>query len=210
MSLKNEREVLKGLRCDADKSVELFSGPGQKELEKRVVRGFLKALGVVFLEQEIQVGGAEPIDVCFRNARFQVTEVLDPKSRRNGEWKQVTERRHEANALEQLMEQYTPSRPMQPTEAIGLVQRAVTKKWRKYRSGCGDVDMLVSISLQNRHLCPTSPWAEVSDFRDQGWRSVSLLFVWHTAVLFSSATAPHFIRSAVGQTRQGPYDLFEP
>src|SRR3989338_6528208 len=96
MSSKSEKQVLDELRRDADESAVLFSGRGKKALEKRAVRGFLRALGVTFLEEELQPGQAEPIDVCFRDARFQVTERLDLCSRRNLEWRQVAERRRKA------------------------------------------------------------------------------------------------------------------
>lgn len=213
MSSKSEKGYLEDLCRDGEKSVTLFSSRGQKELEKCATRGFLRALGIAFLEEELHSGQAEPIDVCFRDARFQVTERLDLGRRRNLEVKEDAERRRNATSLEQLVEPFTPSRPMDPARALKLVLEAVTKKWERYRSSSEDVDVLVYINLQGRHLYPTSPWPDVTDFRDQGWRSVSVLFGCHAAVLFARTTAPDFLRSVVGQTRREwnqPDGMFDP
>ena len=213
MSSKSEKEVLKDLRRDAEESATLFSSRGQKELEKRATRGFLRALGIAFLKEELHSGQAEPVDVCFRDARFQITERLDLGRPRNLEWKEVAERRRNATFLEQLVEPYTPSRPMDPAQTLKLVLEAVTKKWERYRNSTEDVDVLVYINLQGRHLYPTSPWPDVTDFRDQGWRSASVLVGWHAVVLFARTTAPDFLRSVVGQTRREwnqPDGMFDP
>lgn len=213
MSSKSEKEVIDELRRDADESAVLFSGRGKKNLEKRAVRGFLRALGVTFLEEELRSGHAEPIDVCFRDGRFQVTERLDLGGRPNLEWRQIAERRRNAMSLQQLVEPYTPSRAMGPDTVAKLVLEEATRKWRRYRSGCEQVDVLVYINLQGRHLYPTSPWPDFADFRQQGWRSVSLLVDRSGTVLFARTTAPKFLRLAVRQTRQKwkwPEGLFDP
>jgi hypothetical protein len=193
--------------------IEASVASSQQEQEKRTTRGFLRALGIAFLEEELQCGREEPVDICFRDARFQITEKLDLARRRNLEWKEEAERRHIATSLGQLAEANPLSRPMEPRIAVKLVLEAVTKKWKRYRTSCEDLDALVYLNLKSRYLCPTSPWPEVTDFREQGWRSVSLLMDWNGAVLFARTTAPEFLRSAVGQTRRqwnlpdGMFDL---
>jgi Putative endonuclease, protein of unknown function (DUF1780) len=74
----SEREILEKLRRDAEEAEALFSNAGQHLQERTVLAGLLRALGVDFQEQEIVKCGPEPIDVWFRDARFQVTEILDP------------------------------------------------------------------------------------------------------------------------------------
>jgi len=216
MEFKNENEVLDELRRDADESVRLFSNQGQKELEKRVVRGFLRALGIDFLEEQLRYGQTEPIDICFLGARFQITERMDLGRRRNLEIKKVAERRQNARSLEDLLEPHISSRPLGPRLVSDLVLEETKRKWEKYRNGCRGVDMLVYINFKSYHLFPLSPWPDFTDFinfRKQGWRSVSVLMGWYATVLFTEMTAPDFLKSVVGQTRhewQQPDGMFDP
>ncbi|PRD43136.1 hypothetical protein C5748_13095 [Phyllobacterium phragmitis] len=83
----SEKEYLKRLSRDAEEAVELFSNEGQELQERTAVAGLLRVLGLDYREEEITKRGPEPIDAWFRDARFQVTEILDKDRPRNLEIK---------------------------------------------------------------------------------------------------------------------------
>ena len=57
-------------------SLAFFSNPEKLNREKWVVRRLLQALRVCFKEEEM-TEAQEPVDVAFRDAGFQVKELLD-------------------------------------------------------------------------------------------------------------------------------------
>ncbi len=200
-----ESEILNQLREDADDARRLFSNPGQALQERTAVAGLLRVLGVSFEEREIVKRGPEPIDAWFREARFQVTEVLDPERRRNGEWRKIAERRHETRSLNDLVEPgVISSSPASPDEVLGLVHEACLKKHAKCGVSCGGVDALVYVNLERRHLYPTGPWPDTTELEDMDWRSVSVIMEPYAAVLLARNDAPSFLRVVAGRTLHWP------
>ncbi|MDE0054164.1 MAG: DUF1780 domain-containing protein, partial [Gammaproteobacteria bacterium] len=84
-------------------SIRFFSGPNKFEREKWVVRQLLSALGVAHRESEI-IQGCEPADVSFRDARFQVKEIMQFND---------SERRLRMREYEQELERVKAATPSQ-------------------------------------------------------------------------------------------------
>jgi hypothetical protein len=95
----SENRILSHLRTDAARSAFLFSNAGQELQERTAVAGLLRTLRIDFKKNEIIKRGPEPVDVWFRDARFQVTEVLDQCRRRNQEIGQRSARIRKARRL---------------------------------------------------------------------------------------------------------------
>jgi Protein of unknown function (DUF1780). len=70
-------------------SLAFFSNKEKLSREKWVVRRLLRALHIDFAEEEM-AGAEEPVDVLFRDAKFQVKEILDEGRRRTDEFKAKT------------------------------------------------------------------------------------------------------------------------
>jgi hypothetical protein len=199
--MKSEREILNKLRDEAEEACQLFSNAGQPLQERTVVAGLLRVLGVSFDESELVKQGPEPIDVHFRDARFQVTELLDSGRPRNAEVRQIAERRKAAGSLQDLIEPgVISSRPAPPDEVFDFVRDACRKKHSKYGHSCQDVDLLVYVNLKERHLYPIEPWPNNADLGAMGWRSVSFIMEPYARVLLARADAPSFLRVAADQT----------
>lgn len=197
---KSEQDVLDELRRDAEDAQKLFSNRGQDTQERTVVAGLLRVLGVKFREEEIIKRGPEPIDVWFREARFQVTEILDEGRTRNRELKQRTERIKSATSLQDLVQPgIISSNPITPEELFTLVLDRCQEKAQRYGRASNTIDLLIYVNLHGRHLYPQGPLPDVSALASVGWRSVSVIMEKFAAILFTSRDAPEFLCERSGQ-----------
>lgn len=72
-------------------SLTFFSNKEKLNREKWVVRKLLRALRINFEETEL-MEAEEPVDVSFRDAGFQVKEIMDEGRRRTDEFKAALKR----------------------------------------------------------------------------------------------------------------------
>ena len=168
------------------------------EREKSVCRAFLRALGVTFTDHELIAPNQEPTDVAFRDARFQVRDLL--RGRQGGDlWKEKQKKFSEAQSLKDLVQPYVPPSPISLPSFVPEVVEALSNKAAKYGAGCKDIDALVYVDLDKVFLEPNSPVPNTVELQCQGWRSVSLLFSPYGVVLFASSKAPLFLRATSGK-----------
>jgi hypothetical protein len=197
---ESEKRILNRLRVDAARAASLFSNAGQELQERTAVAGLLRTLRIDFKKSDIVKRGPEPIDIWFRDARFQVTELLDRDRRRNSEVKERSVRISKARRLSDLIEPGTvTSDPITPRELTKIVSERATEKQRKYGNNCLDIDLLVYVNLHRRHLFPTAPFPKTTDELFDGWRSVSVIMERFAMVLWASPTAPQFIQKRTGK-----------
>lgn len=188
----------------SEKTRGLFSNAQKSEREKMVCRGFLRCIDVQFQAREILVGATEPVDISFRSAAFQITEVLDEGRRRNDELREREEKYRKARSVEDVMELQGPS--SEPLSFADMSSRVADRLNEKFCAlggprGCHGVDALVYVNLIGRHLWPAefdSKCAGLSRVRSQGWRSVSVLMLPYGVVFFGTDDAPEFLRDIQG------------
>jgi hypothetical protein len=169
------------------------------------VHGFLRVLGVEHADGEIIKCGPEPVDVWFRDARFQVTEIIYPPRARDLEIRQRAERARTARRLEELMEPGTiTSEPMGPQGVLELVVERAKVKADHYAGQCAGVDLLAYLNLRGRHLYPVDPFPRAPELEEMGWRSVSLIMERFGIVLAVGRSAPKFLRDRVGEGAEWP------
>lgn len=198
--MKLEQNVLDKLLGEAEEAQKLFSNRGQEAQERTVVAGLLRVLGVEFREEEIIKRGPEPIDVWFREARFQVTEILDEGRKRNRELKQRTERIKRATSLQDLVEPgIISSSQITPEELCTLALNRCQEKAQRYGSASSTIDLLIYVNLHGHHLYPQGPLPDTSALASIGWRSVSVIMEKFAAILFTSRDAPEFLCERSGQ-----------
>lgn len=150
----SDNAFLAKLREHADRARRLFSNPQKSERERMLVRAFLRCVGDTFEDGEIIASSKEPIDVRFRNADFQIMEVVGNK-RRGLEWRQRQDRYRDAQRVADVLEAYTPSQPLSFDDAAQLVADRLSAKAARYGTAtCASLDALVYIDLHNRHLWP--------------------------------------------------------
>ena len=198
-----ETDILTLLRGEAEDASSLFSNKGQALQERTAVAGFLRILSVNFRDDEIIKQGPEPIDVWFRDARFQVTEVLDVGRPRNLEIKNRSDRILDAKRLKDLVEPGTiSSAPMHPDELVSLASKRTQGKSRKYGGDGSGIDLLIYVNLQGRHLFPLGPFTGGDEAAFKGWRSVSVIMERFAVVLATAANAPAFLVQHQGKATQ--------
>src|SRR3972149_6060875 len=108
---KDEQEILGKLREHASETRRLLSPTEKPERERKVVRAFLRCIGIPFSDNEIRSGREEPIDIEFRTAKFQITEILGGW-RRGDDWRERERRYNGAKSLSDLLEPWTSSQPL--------------------------------------------------------------------------------------------------
>jgi Putative endonuclease, protein of unknown function (DUF1780) len=192
------------LRAHAAETVRYLSEPQKPERERAVCRAFLRCLGVTFGQDEIVAPAPEPVDVAFREARFQVRELMEPNRRRHDEWKTKLRRLEEARTLddvEGVRWNAAPAR-MSRGELMAAVSAALDAKARRYgREQCSALDALVYVNLtMTRVLDPHTAPGDTAGLVAQGWRSVSVTFVPYGMVAYAAREAPGLFRSATGRS----------
>lgn len=199
----NEREYLQQLADEAHDTVGMLSSHRKAERERRACAAFLRCLGVHFSPNELVTPESDPPDVVFRDARFEVMVVLDRGRKMHADWKKEASRRDSAQTLDDLVEPYHPTVPMSFEEAVCLVVAELGPKGSHYGPRtCSQLDALVYVDCQGRHLYPISEASLPRELRAQGWRSVCVLFPPYSYVLFALPEAPEFLRDLEGIAKQ--------
>lgn len=202
-------------RIDAAKEAHSFflkaGRPGKEKIEKEEwpVTYLLSHLQIAFDSSELVVEPEEPVDVAFRNARFQNKEILDKGRKRTDEYREAIRRAERAERPEDLHESYTPVKMC--VEQVGdrvVAEVAALNEEMKYApSECVRLDLLFYFNLQNVHVVGdvVSKKAMQSE-QLRKWRSVSVFSHDFAFVLFASESAPDFLRSAVGTIHRNRLD----
>jgi Putative endonuclease, protein of unknown function (DUF1780) len=190
-----------------------LSNAHKVQRERAVCRAFLRTVGLRFLDREIIAPCDEPVDVSFRDARFQICDHLAGR-RRCDEWKHRQTRWTKARSVQDTSEPVTWPKPMRRAELINAVADALQSKSKKYGlNGCSKIDALVYADITGtRFLMPRSVARDVSRLEQQGWRSVSVLFPPYGIVLLTRDLAPAFLHQLTGKARRAwrnPDGLFD-
>jgi len=211
-----ERKYLEELVRDSKETRRLFSNKLKPEREKMVCRAFLRCIGVDFAEAELCIGTHEPVDIRFRNAAFQITEVLNEGRRRGVEHQARETKYRNARAARDVMEPWSNPEPMKFPEIVTVTAKRLGKKFDKLgNQGCRGIDALVYINLVNlrsgvyRYLYPAefSQTYDLTKIRSQGWRSASVLMVPYATVLFATDAAPSFLQEYRERVLKAPDDI---
>ncbi len=201
--VSRESKYLLELQEHADETISFLSNEGRIERERSVCRAFLRCLGVEFEERELKEGEREPVDVSFRDTRFQVTEIHETGRKRSREWKDRQERLSGANSLDDVLEDWAPPKPMDYSELIDLASAQLTQsKAHKYpEAEKANLDILIYVCLSGRILDVRSKIPDSNILLNQGWRSVSALFPPFGVVLAANEQSPQYLQHALGKAR---------
>lgn len=192
----NDREILDHLLKSAWEDVEYFSNAKKEERERWVVSEFLSVLGVEHQEEELQsLEQKNKGDVRFRSALFQVKELPDPDLRRGKMYKDIYNSIKVATSLEEVslvgdIRDVPPIACMYELILEKAGQLAMSESYEMSKSG---LDLLIYVTRTRASLIqPHEIHCEA--FSNLGWRSVSCVNSKQAVVLFSSPSAPEFLR----------------
>jgi hypothetical protein len=137
----------------------------------------------------------DPPDVRFRDAHFEVKEIVDEGRRRHDEYKVSLERARAATSPQDLLEPATP-RDITYTDASALVLARVNALSRKYAPSTRRLlDLLFYIDLQDVYGYIPTALPSNEHWLPFGFRSVSLVMGRLSGVLSASDDAPEFLQS---------------
>lgn len=181
-------------------SVEFFSQKRKVEREVWIATEFLRNLHLRFKVEDVRSVKDEPPDVLFRNANFEVVELLDPGRKRHQEYKAQLKKARNATHPSELVTMFTPV----DIQIADLYEKCVAlaeTKAKKYapavRSG---LDLLVYANLTRIWDVIGKEFPDPKELRNQGWRSVSFVKGNRSACFMARKDAPPFIQKALGRT----------
>jgi len=173
---------------------------GKVAQEKAVVRALLRSLGISFIESALCASEVEPVDVTLGEARFQIKTSWDGY-RPQCSWKDMERRINAARSWSDLLEPVEPSEGIDQMTLISEVASQLQQLGSKYGKGRAKLDALLYINNMGRHPRVCAPLLDVSRLKDQGWRSVSVVFPPIGIVLVAEPAAPMFLHEMVGRVR---------
>lgn len=200
----SEKQYLESLVAAAKGSCDLFQNRNKTTREKMVARAFLRCLGIGFSEGELVVGPDEPVDISFRSARFQIREILGDRKRGQG-LRERLERFQKAKSIEDVTDPWRDSNPLSFTDVSRDIAKSLSAKASKYGvEACAKLDALVYINIPGRHLYPLTKKLDpkaAQELDQQGWRSVSMVFIPYSCVIVAKADCPAFLGKKTGRVR---------
>ena len=172
------------------RNVEYFSNANKKDREIRIVKFFLDILRVNHQEKELIPAKDEPPDVLFRDARFEIKEILPKNSRRDGECKESLGKAETAKTIKELWRDEEPQ-----SVTLNEIMVRIEENLQQLSTICPTVregtDLLLYVYLATFYKL--EPYNIPQNCKD--WRSVSICTNSKLAiVLFASQSAPDFIR----------------
>lgn len=189
---------LNNIRKGLNESVDFFASQDKFIREKRVVANFLTNLSIPFAETDL-IRGSDPPDVIFRDAQFEVKEILDKNRKRHAEYKKALVRANAATDPAELLEEYSP-KDISIQEVYELIHSvAADLATRKYLCGVrGQIDLLCYVNLEDVMDFIEIPFPDVTPLAALGYRSVSFLEGHRSCVLCAASSAPSFLHLPPG------------
>lgn len=188
--MEEERKIIEVVRRAREEALRFFSNDeeAQAERERWVVREFLSTFGIIFNDDElISPPQADEVDVAFRDARFQVKEIYDPRERRYAELKEDLRRAETATQLKDLYGE-VEARDNRYVDVLPLIEKFASDP--KYTPSRARTDLLCYVTRTDATI--QQP-AQVPPALQQ-WRSVSCLFGSKPMILATQADAPSFLK----------------
>lgn len=194
----NEREFLSQCIKDLEAIVAYYS-PGNKQVAERwVVSSFIENLRISHTESEIISPDDDPPDVVFRNARFEIKEILDPGRRRHDEYKAELERVKTVADPKDLPRMFTP-KDVSLSDIYRRCEESTLALESKYPVAVRSrLDLLFYVNLKHIFKVIEFPYPNTSCLEKTGWRSVSFVMGQRSCCFFAHSDAPDFIRQTVG------------
>lgn len=203
--LMTDEEFLEDRRSALQESVEYFSAEHKPEREQWVCIEFLTNLGLTFNEDEVLSSKEDPPDVLFRDAAFEIKEILDPGRKRHDEFKKSYQKALEATKPEDLLTEYTPI-DITPDQISILILKELERLQYRYAPDVkSNLDLLFYVNLTD-NLLKEGAMPSAQKFDTFGWRSISAIFGWGGLIFFANDISPDFIYSRVGTLTQKKFE----
>jgi hypothetical protein len=183
---------------DLEASVAYFAPGNKQESERFVAKSFVENLHISFKKDEIISPEDDPPDVIFRDANFEVKEILDPGRRRHDEYKKELQRAKSVNKSSDLIKTFAP-KDITLAEIYARCEQNANALELKYPSAVkARLDLLFYVNLIEVMYVTELPYPDTSIIGTLGWRSISFIMGQRSCCFYASPSAPLFIQQAVG------------
>lgn len=197
--MTDDEKYLEAQRKARAESVEFFRAGNKSERERWVARAFLINLALSFADDEL-IAVDDPPDVRFRDANFEIKEILDEGRRRHQEYKEGLEEAIRATAPSDLVRPVTFNELAISRVYELILQDAKAFATQKYPLEVRrNLDLLFYVNLIHTFEFVETPFPDVTALSSLGWRSVSFVKGYRSCVLMATGNAPNFFRNAVGR-----------
>jgi hypothetical protein len=189
-------DFLNDLRTGLQESIKYFNVENKSEREIWICKEFLRNFGTHFRQYEVVASSDEPPDVIFRSAKFEIKEILDPGRKRHKEYKLDFEKALAAKSADELLKDFSP-KDISIQEVLDKVNKLLNKTNLHYPQALRrSLDLLVYVNLLE-HRLGSGDMSCADDLPAHGWRSISILFGWHSIVFDAKIDAPKSLKIRV-------------
>lgn len=192
---RSDAELLASMQESAHEELLFFSNKGKEARERWVVSQFLQRRSLPFLETELSSPHQHSkTDVQFRDASFQVKEILNLGAKRSDEIKVNYERLMAATKLEEVIGPSFVYEVPLPTTIYALVsnEAGCLALNQKYNAITHELDLLFYVTRTRASLVRKEE-IDTEHLASLGWRSISCLAGTQATVLFAQNHAPVFL-----------------
>lgn len=187
-----DKPVDKARKEELQEMLRFFSEANKRGREVCVVREFLRTRGVQFDESELKPVDDEAPDVIFRDARFEVKELLDPGRKRTDEIKKLLECAEKESTKQEVAE-FHPIKRVEPVDIYKAVEAKCLELTEKYEPAFRrTLDLLLYYDLHD-YFRRTEDLPDTSALSRHGFRSVSIIRHGVAWVLWAESDAPEFL-----------------
>jgi hypothetical protein len=191
---RREREYIERTIRRLEQSIAFFGSHNKAERERWIVDDFLTNLGAFPRPEEV-ISSTEPPDVLYRDARFEVQEVMDDGQLRHAELKSELARARNATSISDLGGGFGP-RDMTYAEALARIHAAAKEKSDHYGPRtCTSLALLLYVNMQNVFEFIPTPLPDSAVWMPYCFRTVSVTMGRLAGVLYFNKTALAFLRT---------------
>lgn len=195
----SDQEYIDSVKRGLTETIDFFNPARRQEREIWVANEFLTNLGISFEANELITPDNDPPDIIFRDAQFEIKEILDPNRRRHSEYKAALKSAEKATSMKDLIEEYSP-RDITYSEIYELVKESVQKYVTKYPSQVRNgLDLLFYINLEDTRAYIKHDLPHQEALMDTGFRSISFISGYLSGVLMTQATAPKLLQGSTSK-----------
>lgn len=192
----NDAEFLEEMKRSSASDFHFFSNLGKEERERWVVAEFLSLRAVDFSVEELHSREQQSkVDVEFRDARFQIKEIVTPGARRSAEVKATYQRVMAAKSLQETVGPGFSYDVPPVADSCELIREKAEELAidRRYLEVKKTLDLLFYVT-RTRASHFEQGAIDAVEFASLGWRSISCLIGGKAVVLFAREDAPDFLR----------------
>lgn len=194
-------EYLEAQRKALAESVEFFRTGNKFKRERWVAREYLTNLGLSVAENELASPPQDPPDVLYRDASFEIKEILSDGRRRHQEYKEGLQKAIEATASGDLVEKMlTPRDVTVSGVCTRILKEATALAEKKYSHAVRrSLDLLFYVNLNDVFDLVETPFPDFNALESLGYRSVAFVMGYRSSTLVAMDAAPSFVKAAVGR-----------